>query len=147
VAGSSFSQVKSVDFLQSTQAGCQPGTTTKSNILLGKDHHLQVRPDYRHGWGAKDAGNVDQSSLGRRFLLRLSTHCLLSNSSGRCSTLLSNRGLVQQLCQEFIYGGGWAAAGSSWLSHCVPIAFVTPSTGSEGGISCIVGSEFHHGRC
>jgi hypothetical protein len=59
MVGSSSAQVKSVDFLQSTQAGCQPSTTTKSNVLLGKDQHLQVRPDYRHGWGTENAGNVD----------------------------------------------------------------------------------------
>jgi hypothetical protein len=25
----------------------------------GKDLHLQARPDYCHGWGAKYAGDVD----------------------------------------------------------------------------------------
>jgi hypothetical protein len=59
VAGSSPSQDKSVDFLQSTQAGCQPSTTTTFNVLLGKDQHLQARPDYCHGWGTEDTGNVD----------------------------------------------------------------------------------------
>jgi hypothetical protein len=28
------------------------------NVFAGKDHHLQARPDYRHGWGAENAGNV-----------------------------------------------------------------------------------------
>jgi hypothetical protein len=123
--GSSPSQVKSVNVLQSTQAGCQPSTTTKSNVLLGKDKHLQARPDHRHGWGANDAGDINQPSLSERLLLGLCSRCLLSNSSDRCSTLLSNRGLAQQLRQEFIYGGGLAPAASNWLSHCVPIAFVT----------------------
>jgi hypothetical protein len=59
VAGSSPSQDKSVDFLQSTQAGCQPNTTTTSNVLLGKDQYSQARLDYRHGWGTEDTGNVD----------------------------------------------------------------------------------------
>jgi hypothetical protein len=68
-AGSSPSQDKSVDFLQSTQAGCQSSTTTTSNVLLGKNQHLQARPDHRHGWGAEDTSNVDQSRLGRRLLL------------------------------------------------------------------------------
>jgi hypothetical protein len=136
MAGSSSSQVKSVDFLQSTQAGCQPSMTTKSNVLLGKDHHLQGRPDYCHGWGAEDAGNVDQSSLGRRLFLRLCSRCLLSDSSGRRSILLSdgsgrrstplsNRGLARQLLQELLHGGGWATTTPSWLPHCVLIAFVT----------------------
>jgi hypothetical protein len=39
--------------------GCQPTTTTKLHVLLGKDLHIQARPDYCHGWGAKYAGNVD----------------------------------------------------------------------------------------
>jgi hypothetical protein len=48
--------------------GCQSSTTTKLNVLLGKDLHLQARPDYCHDWGAKDAGDVEQSSLSRRLL-------------------------------------------------------------------------------
>jgi hypothetical protein len=132
VVGSSSSQVKSVDFLQSTQAGCQPSTNTKSNVLLGKDQHLQAQPDYRHGWGVEDTGDINQPSLSGRLLLGLSSRCLLSNSSGRCSTLLSNRGLARLLRQEFIYGGGWAPAGSGWFSHCVPITFVTPLYGVGG---------------
>jgi hypothetical protein len=140
VAGSSSSQVKSVDFLQSTQAGCQPSTTTKSNVLLGKDHHLQGRLDYRHGWGAEDAGNVDQSSLGRCFFLCLSSRCLLSDSSGRFCAPLSNRGLERQLLQELLRSGGWAVASSSRL----PTVSQSPSspclTGSEDGISCKQGN-------
>jgi hypothetical protein len=68
VVGSSSFQVKSVDFLQSTQAGCQPSTTTKSNVLLGKDQHLQARPDYRHGWGAEDTGDINKPCLSGRLL-------------------------------------------------------------------------------
>jgi hypothetical protein len=125
VVGSSSSQVKSVDFLQSTQAGCQPSTTTKSNVLLGKDEHLQARPDYRHGWGAEDAGNVDQSSLGRRFLLRLSSRCLFSDSSGRFYAPLNNWGLARQLRQELLHSGGWATTTPSWLPHRIPVAFIS----------------------
>jgi hypothetical protein len=125
VAGSSLSQVKSVDFLQSIQAGCHPSTTTTSNALLGKDQHLQARSDHRHGWGAKDTGDVDQSCLGRRLFLCLSSRCLFSSSSGRFCAPLSNRGLALQLRQELFYGRGWAMTTPSWLPHCVPIAFVT----------------------
>jgi hypothetical protein len=125
VAGSSPSQDKSVDFLQSIQAGCQPSTTTTSNALLGKDQHLQARSDHYHGLGDEDTGDVDHSCLGRRLLLCLSSQCLLSSSSGRFCAPLSNRGLVLQLCQELFYGGGWAMTTPSWLHHCVPIAFVT----------------------
>jgi hypothetical protein len=75
--------------------------------------------------GRRGCWHINQPSLSRRLLLGLCSRCLLHNSSGRCSALLSNRGLARQLRQEFIYGGGWAVAGSSWLSHCVSIAFVT----------------------
>jgi hypothetical protein len=83
IAGSSPSQDRSVDFLQSIQAGCQPSTTTTSNILLGKDQHLQARPDHHHGWGAEDTGDVNQSCLSRCLFLRLSSRCLFSGSSNR----------------------------------------------------------------
>jgi hypothetical protein len=46
-------------FLAEYTTGCQPSTTTKPHVLLGKDLHLQARPDYSHGWGAKYAGDVD----------------------------------------------------------------------------------------
>jgi hypothetical protein len=123
-AGSSPSQDKSVDFLQSTQIGCQPSTTTTSNVLLGKDQYLQARPDHRHSWGAEDTGNVDQSCLGRRLLLRLSCRCLFSGSSGRFYAPLSNRGLALQLRQDLFYGEGWAKTSPSWLPHGVPIASI-----------------------
>jgi hypothetical protein len=35
--GSSSSQVESVDFLYKYTTGCQPRTTTKLHVLLGKD--------------------------------------------------------------------------------------------------------------
>jgi hypothetical protein len=123
VAGSSPSQDKSVDFLQSTQAGYQSSATTTSNVLLGKDQHLQARSDHRHSWGAEDTGNVDQSCLGRRLFLRLSSRCLLSGSSDRFCAPLSSRGLALQLRQKLFYGGGWATTTPIWFPHCVPIAF------------------------
>jgi hypothetical protein len=109
----------------SAQAGCQPSATTTSNVLIGKDKHLHARPDHCHGWGAEDTGDVDQSYLCRRFLLRLSSRCLLSGSSGGFCALLSNRGLALQHHQELFYGGGWAMTTPSWLPHCVPITSVT----------------------
>jgi hypothetical protein len=124
-AGSSPSQDKSVDFLQSVQAGCQPSTTTTSNVLLGKHQHLQARPDHHHGWGAIDTGDFDQSRLGRRLLLRLCSRCLFSRSSGGFYAPLSNRGLALHLRQELFYSGGWAMTTPSRLPHCVPVAFVT----------------------
>jgi hypothetical protein len=104
--------------------GCQPSSTTKSNVVLRKDLHLQARPDYCHGRGAKDAGDVDQSSLSRRLLVGRSSRWLICNSHGRFSTPHSNWGLARQLRHKFFYGGGWAAAGSSRLSHRIPISFV-----------------------
>jgi hypothetical protein len=45
---------------------------------------------------------------------------------------------VLQLRQELLDSGGWTTT-SSWLPHCIPRAFVTFSTGSVGGTSCIQG--------
>jgi hypothetical protein len=104
--------------------GCQPSTTTKPNVLVGKDLHLQARPDYCHSWGAEDAGDVDQFSLSRRLLLGLSDRWLFISNHGWLSTPRSNWGLARQLRHKFFYGGGWAAAGSSRLSHRIPVAFV-----------------------
>jgi hypothetical protein len=56
--------------------------------------------------------------------LGLSSRWLSSNSHDRFSTPLSNWGLARQLRHEFFYGGGWAAAGFSRLSHHIPVAFV-----------------------
>jgi hypothetical protein len=103
---------------------CQPSTTTKPKVLLGKDLHLQARPDYCHGRGAEDAGDVDQSSFSRRLLLGLSRRWLFRNSYGRLSTPFSNWGLARQLHQKIFYGRGWAVAGSSWLSHRIQVTFV-----------------------
>jgi hypothetical protein len=94
-------------------------------VLLGKIQHLQARTDYRHGWGAKDTGDVDQSRLGRRLLLRLCGRCLFRSSSGGFRAPLSSRGLALHLCQELFYSGGWAATTFSFLPHRVPYAFVS----------------------
>jgi hypothetical protein len=99
--------------------------TTTSNALLWKDRHLQARSDHLYGWGAEDTDDVNQSCLGRRLLLRLSSRCLFSGSSGRFYAPLSNRGLALQLRQELFYGGGWATTTPGWLPHSVPNAFVT----------------------
>jgi hypothetical protein len=59
-------------------------------VLLEKNQHLQAQPDYRHGRGAEDTGDVDQSHLGRCLFLRFGTRCLLnSSSSGFCAPLSS----------------------------------------------------------
>jgi hypothetical protein len=122
--------------------GCLPSMTTKPNVLLGKDLHLQARPDYRHGWGTEDAGEVDQSSLGRHPLLGLSSRWLFSDSSGWFRAPLSNWGLARQLHHELLYGGGWAAATSSRLSHRIPVAFVPPLY-RVGRRNLLQAMEFH----
>jgi hypothetical protein len=93
-------------------------------VLLGKDQYLKARPDHRHGWGAEDTGDVDQSRLGRRLLLRLCSRCSFSSSSGGFCAPLSDRGLALHLRQELFYGGGWATTTPSCLPHRVPVAFV-----------------------
>jgi hypothetical protein len=57
--------------------GCQPSTTTKPNVLLRKDLHLQARSDHCHDWGAEDTGDVDQPSLSGRLLLGLCNTLIL----------------------------------------------------------------------
>jgi hypothetical protein len=140
VAGSPPSQDKSVDFLQSTQDGCQSNTTTTSNVPLGKDQYLQARPDHRHGWGAEDTANVDQSSLGRRLLLRLSSRCLFSGSSDRFCAPLSSRGW-RVICAK---SSSTMGAGLRLPPASSPTVSQSPpspcSTGSEGGISCKQGN-------
>jgi hypothetical protein len=116
--------------------------TTKPNVLLGKDLHLQARPDYRHGWGAEDAGDVDQSSLSRRLLLRLSSRLVFSSSSGWFSAPLNNWGLALQLRHELLHGGGWATATSSRLSHRIPVAFA-PLLYGVGRRNLLQAMEFH----
>jgi hypothetical protein len=101
--------------------GCQPSTTTKLHVLLGKDHHLQARPDYCHGRGAKYAGDVDKASFGRRLFFGLSSCRLFSSSScDWLSSALSN----WCLRHGFWHGGGWAAASLNRLPHNFLVAFV-----------------------
>jgi hypothetical protein len=107
-----------------------------------KAWYLQVRPDDSHGRSTEDAGNINQSTLGRRLFLRLFGYRLLHGGSGRrrrllrpcgfhlsngggCgySALLWSRGLALQLRQEFFDSGGWTSA-SSRFPHRVPHAFV-----------------------
>jgi hypothetical protein len=70
--GSSPSQDKSVDFLHKYTIGCQPSTTTNLHVLLGKDFHLQARPDNSHGRGAKYAGDIDKPGFGGRLFFGFS---------------------------------------------------------------------------
>jgi hypothetical protein len=104
--------------------------------------YLQVRPDDGHGRSTEDAGNINQSTLGGRLLLRPCGFCLFHDGGGRrrcllrprglhlsngggCgySALLWSRGLALQLRQEFFNSRGWTSA-SSRFPHRVPHAFV-----------------------
>jgi hypothetical protein len=104
--------------------------------------YLQARPDDGHGRSTEDAGDIYQSTLGGRLLLRLFDYCLLhggggrrtftfrsrghhlSNGGGRgSSALCGSRGLALQLRQEFLDSGGWTSA-SSRFSHQAPLTFV-----------------------
>jgi hypothetical protein len=134
VAGSSPSQDKSVDFLHSTQDGCQSSTTTTSSTTR-ETQHLQARPDHRHGWGAEDAGDINQSRLGRRFLLHFCDRCLLLRSSGGFRAPLSSRGWrsIRAKSSSTVGAGLRLPAASLTVSHSPSSPC---STGSEGGISC-----------
>jgi hypothetical protein len=76
-----------VDFLQKHTQLVVSQSRLLQQVLLGKMQYLQVRPDYRHGRGTEDAGNVDQSTLGGRLLLRPCGYRLLCDG-GRRSALL-----------------------------------------------------------
>jgi hypothetical protein len=107
-----------------------------------KAWYLQVRPDDSHGRSTEDAGDVNQSTLGGRFFLRLFDYRLLHGGGGRrgrllrpCGFRLSNgggrgysallwsRGLALQLRQDFSNSGGWTSV-SSRFPHRVPNAFI-----------------------
>jgi hypothetical protein len=107
-----------------------------------KAWYLQVRPDDSHGRSTEDAGDVNQSTLGGRFSLRLFDYRLLHggrgrrrrfprpcgfrlSNGGRCgySALLWSRGLALQLRQDFFNSGGWTSA-SSRFPHRLPHTFV-----------------------
>jgi hypothetical protein len=86
--GSSPSQDRSVDFLQMHTQLVVSQPRLLQEVLLVKMQYLQVRPDYCHGRGTKDAGDIDQSTLARRLLLRLCGYRLLCSNGGRRSALL-----------------------------------------------------------
>jgi hypothetical protein len=90
VEGSPPSQDRSVDFLQKYTKLVVIQARLLHQVLLGKVQYLQAGPDYRHGRGTEDAGNVNQSTLSGHLLLRLYSRCLLySNGSWRSALLRS----------------------------------------------------------
>jgi hypothetical protein len=86
--GSFPSQDRYVDFLQKHTQLVVSQHRLLQQVLLAKMQYLQVRPDYCHGRGTEDAGDVDQSTLGGRLLLCPRGYRLLHSSGGRRSALL-----------------------------------------------------------
>jgi hypothetical protein len=108
-------------FLAQYTIGCQPSTTTNLHVLLGKDLHLQARPDNSHGRCAKYAGDVDKPGFSGHLFFGFTCRWLFSSRGcGRLRPALSDRRLRLDFCQ----GGSWAAASFSRLSHRLPVAFV-----------------------
>jgi hypothetical protein len=78
-----------VDFLQKHTQLVVSQPRLLQQVPLGKMRYLQFRPDYCHGRGTEDAGDVDQSTLGGRLLLRPCGYCLLCNGGWRSALLRS----------------------------------------------------------
>jgi hypothetical protein len=107
--------------------------TTNLHVLLGKDLHLQARPDNSHGQGAKYAGDVDKSDISRSLFFGLSRRWLFSSRGcGWLRPALYNRCLRLDFCNG---GAGlWLlSAGSLTVSQSPSSPW---STRSEGRISC-----------
>jgi hypothetical protein len=75
--------------------------------------YLQAGQDYRHGRGTEDAGNIHQSTLGGRLLLRPCSRCLLCSNGGRRSALLRS-------CSHHLFNGGSVlpCGAGGWHSNC-----------------------------
>jgi hypothetical protein len=108
----------------------QSSKTTKLQVLLGKGFHLQARPDDSHGRSAKYVGDVYKPGFGGRLLFSLSRYWSFSTSSrARFWPPLHIRHLqldnsCRPLCHlrhKFFYGGGWAVASLSRLTHRLPV--------------------------
>jgi hypothetical protein len=107
--------------------------TTKLHVLLGKDLHLQARPDNSYGRGAKYAGDVDKPGFGGRPFFDLSCYWFFSSGSRvwLCPAFDDRRLRLDscsrppcQLRHEFFYGGSGAAASFSRLCHRLPVTVV-----------------------
>jgi hypothetical protein len=88
-------------FLAKYITGGQRSKTTWLNVLLGKNLHLQARPDNSHGRGAKYAGNVDKPGFGGRLFFALSYCWFFSNSGrGRFRPAFDDRRLWLDYCSR-----------------------------------------------
>jgi hypothetical protein len=85
--GSSPSQDRSVDFLQSTQVDCQSSKTTTS-YTTREDPTLTSLNGLPSRSECRGYCDVHQSSLVGRLLLRLCGRCPFCSISSRCSALL-----------------------------------------------------------
>jgi hypothetical protein len=146
-----------VDFLQKHTQLIVSQPRLLQHVLLAKMRYLQVRPDYCHGRGAKDAGDIDQSTLNGRLLLRPCGHRLFCSNSGQRSALLRSRshhlfnGSGYRI-RAPLWSRGWrpsCAKSSSTVGAGLRLPASSPtvshppsspsSTGSAGGNSCIQG--------
>jgi hypothetical protein len=85
-------------------------------VLLRKMQYLQAGPDYCHGRGTEDAGNIYQSTFGGRLLPRPCSRCLLHSNGGRRSALLRS-------CSHHLFnGGGYGLRAPLWSMGLAPRA-------------------------
>jgi hypothetical protein len=140
VAGSSPFQDKSVDFLQSTQVGCQPSTTTTFNVPLGKDQHLQTRLDHRDGWAPRIlAMSTSPASVGASSCASVAVASSVAAAAG--SVLPSATGGWRFNCAKSSSKVGAGLRLPPAGSLVVSQSSSSPcSTGSEGGICCKQGN-------
>jgi hypothetical protein len=73
-----------------------------------KAWYLQIRPDDSHGRSTEDAGDINQSTLGGSFFLRLSDYRLLHGGGGRRRSFLRSCGF------HLFNGGGRGYSAPLW---------------------------------
>jgi hypothetical protein len=61
-------------------------------LSIKLDYYTKYYSGRLNTYTTEDAGNVYQSTLGGRFLLRLGGHCLFCSDGSRCSALLRSCG-------------------------------------------------------
>jgi hypothetical protein len=82
--------------------GSQPCKTTQLDVLLGKDLHLQARPDNSNGHGAKYVGDVNKLGFGGRLFFSLSCQWLFSSRvCGQFRPAFDDRRLRLDFCSRF----------------------------------------------
>jgi hypothetical protein len=138
--GSSSSQVKSVDFLQSTQLVVNQVRLPNHMYYLGKIFTYRLdRTTVTVRAPRMLAMSTSPASAGAFSLASVVVGS--SATASRLSSPLNNWGLTRQLRHEFFHGGGWVATGSSRLSHRIPVTFV-PLVYGVGRRNLLQATEF-----